>query len=205
LGEYVRTLPVTLTKPTVKTENLLCLPIEQIFGWIFRLKSGRMAPGKREKIVAFQKECYAILGGAVSLQRFVDPHFNPIEHEWPGWQESFLTSELLDRMSLHLFGITVAEHRKKKGLSEYDLLSKNMVHSESVFCMLAYETYRIFKEDHPKVADEELAIEACESIGQTLLKYQADLSSTVTTADTRRRRVLSSFKNSLTKLDSLFS
>ena len=56
-----------------KRREMLCLPLDYLNGWLFRLDAGRYKPSdpRRERIIAYQRECYQALrdhfqGGAPS-------------------------------------------------------------------------------------------------------------------------------------------
>lgn len=44
-----------------KQNNMLCLPIEYLSGWLFSIETNRVKPEIREKLVAYKKECFAVL------------------------------------------------------------------------------------------------------------------------------------------------
>ena len=46
-----------------KTRSMLCLPLDYLNGWLFRLDAGRYKPGdpRRDRIIAYQRECYRVL------------------------------------------------------------------------------------------------------------------------------------------------
>lgn len=46
-----------------KTRSMLCLPLDYLNGWLFKIDAGRYKPGdpRRDRIVAYQRECYQVL------------------------------------------------------------------------------------------------------------------------------------------------
>ena len=53
--------------PTVgadgKARSMLCLPLDYLHGWLFKIDAGRYQPGdpRRDRIIAYQRECYRVL------------------------------------------------------------------------------------------------------------------------------------------------
>ena len=46
-----------------KQYRMLCLPLDYLNGWLFKIDAGRYKPGdpRRDRIVAYQRECYQVL------------------------------------------------------------------------------------------------------------------------------------------------
>lgn len=44
-----------------KEREMLCLPLEFIYGWLFTIDANLIAEARREKVAAFQRECYDVL------------------------------------------------------------------------------------------------------------------------------------------------
>lgn len=42
-------------------QEMVCLPLEMINGWLFGIDAGRVKPEIRERVLAYQRECYAVL------------------------------------------------------------------------------------------------------------------------------------------------
>ena len=57
-----------------KEREMLCLPLEFIYGWLFTIDANLIAEARREKVAAFQRECYDVLYRhfAGSLRRRVE-------------------------------------------------------------------------------------------------------------------------------------
>lgn len=44
-----------------KTYQMICLPVEYLNGWLFKVPASRYKGGKREAIIRYQKKCYLAL------------------------------------------------------------------------------------------------------------------------------------------------
>lgn len=57
-----------------KNYEMLCLPLEYIYGWLFTIDANLVAEANREKVASYQRECYDILYRhfAGSLRRRVE-------------------------------------------------------------------------------------------------------------------------------------
>lgn len=57
-----------------KEREMLCLPVEYIYGWLFTIDAGQVAEARRESVAAYQLECYKALYEhfAGSLRRRVE-------------------------------------------------------------------------------------------------------------------------------------
>lgn len=61
---------VIITTPSRGPQEMVCLPLEYLNGWLFGINSTRVKPGLKDKVVRYQKECYKALyqqfqGGAL--------------------------------------------------------------------------------------------------------------------------------------------
>lgn len=67
---------VTLTTVAAdeKEREILCLPVEFIYGWLFTIDAGQVAEARRESVAAYQLECHKALYEhfAGSLRRRVE-------------------------------------------------------------------------------------------------------------------------------------
>lgn len=59
LSKNARGVAVTATPGG--TQEMLCLPIEFLHGWLFGLNADRVKPELREKVIRYQEECFAVL------------------------------------------------------------------------------------------------------------------------------------------------
>lgn len=57
-----------------KERDMVCLPLEFIYGWLFTINPGKVAPEARENVIRYRLECYHILYRhfAGSLRRRVE-------------------------------------------------------------------------------------------------------------------------------------
>lgn len=44
-----------------KRREMVCLPEELLQGWLFKVNPSKVKPGTREKVTAYQRECYRVL------------------------------------------------------------------------------------------------------------------------------------------------
>lgn len=44
-----------------KTYEMVCLPLKFIYGWIFTINPGKVAPEARESVIRYRRECYDVL------------------------------------------------------------------------------------------------------------------------------------------------
>lgn len=52
---------MTMVAEDGKQREMLCLPVEYLNGWLFRIPASRYTGKKRETIIRYQKECYQVL------------------------------------------------------------------------------------------------------------------------------------------------
>lgn len=64
-----------------KDREMLCLPLEYVYGWIFTIDANLVAESNRESVAAYQRECYQALYRhfAGSLKRQLDANAAEIE------------------------------------------------------------------------------------------------------------------------------
>lgn len=57
-----------------KKREMVCLPLEYVYGWIFTINPRNVAESTREKVLQYQRECYDVLYRhfAGSLRRRVE-------------------------------------------------------------------------------------------------------------------------------------
>lgn len=74
---------VTLTTVAAdeKEREMLCLPLEYIYGWLFTIDAGLVAESRREAVANYQRECYNALYEhfAGNLRRQVETNRAEIE------------------------------------------------------------------------------------------------------------------------------
>ena len=44
-----------------KQRDMVCLPFEFVFGWLFTINPGKVAPEAREAVMRYRRECYEVL------------------------------------------------------------------------------------------------------------------------------------------------
>ena len=52
---------ITMVAADERDREMLCLPLEYIFGWLFTIDAGRVAESRREAVANYQLECYKAL------------------------------------------------------------------------------------------------------------------------------------------------
>ncbi|MYM13709.1 phage antirepressor N-terminal domain-containing protein [Muribaculum intestinale] len=79
LGSIVVTL--TTVAADEKEREMLCLPLEYIYGWLFTIDAGRVAESRRESVANYQIECYKALYEHFtgSMQRTIETNNAEIE------------------------------------------------------------------------------------------------------------------------------
>lgn len=72
LGSTVVT--ITMVAEDGKEREMLCLPLEFVYGWLFTIETGLVAESRRQTVENYQRECYDILYRhfAGSLRRRVE-------------------------------------------------------------------------------------------------------------------------------------
>ena len=64
LSEVARIVRVTRTNSKGGNPNVLALPLPMLHGWLFGINASRVKEEIREKLVRYQRECYAVLSEA---------------------------------------------------------------------------------------------------------------------------------------------
>lgn len=64
-----------------KQREMVCLPLEYVYGWIFTINANNVAESARTKVLQYQRECYEVLYRhfAGSLRRRVEENEAEIE------------------------------------------------------------------------------------------------------------------------------
>ena len=61
------------------TQEMLCLPLKFIPGWLFGINANRVKPEIRERLIRYQRECYEVLSAAFQEGRLTaDPTFDEL-------------------------------------------------------------------------------------------------------------------------------
>lgn len=61
------------------SQNMLCLPLDFINGWLFGINAARVKEEHREKVVRYQRECYRILAEAFQVKTTVTSSSSSIQ------------------------------------------------------------------------------------------------------------------------------
>lgn len=64
LADEVRIVFITNTNSQGGNPNTLCLPLDYLNGWLFGISPTRVKESLREKVIAYQRECYKTLAAA---------------------------------------------------------------------------------------------------------------------------------------------
>lgn len=65
---------ITMVAADEKDREMVCLPLEFVYGWLFTIETGLVAESRRQDVETYQRECYEILYRhfAGSLRRRVE-------------------------------------------------------------------------------------------------------------------------------------
>ena len=94
LSEEVRRVRVTRTDQR-QDEDMVCIPLEYLNGWLFGVNASRVKPALREKVVRYQRECYKIL-----WQTFQSNSVSGVESDEPASSASVVALEQIREMGL---------------------------------------------------------------------------------------------------------
>lgn len=63
------------------SRDMVCLPLQYIYGWLFTINPGKVAPEARETVSRYRRECYDVLYEhfAGSLRRTIETNEAEIE------------------------------------------------------------------------------------------------------------------------------
>ena len=64
-----------------KEREMLCLPLRYVYGWLFTINPKNVAPGAREAVTRYRRECYDVLYHhfTASMQRTIETNKAEIE------------------------------------------------------------------------------------------------------------------------------
>lgn len=64
-----------------KEREMLCLPLRYVYGWLFTINPKNVAPGSREAVTRYRRECYDVLYHhfTASMQRTIETNNAEIE------------------------------------------------------------------------------------------------------------------------------
>lgn len=69
---------VTVTVTPGGAQEMLCLPLEFLNGWLFGINADRVKAEIRERVIRYQEECYLVLAEAFGAARPVPSPANPL-------------------------------------------------------------------------------------------------------------------------------
>jgi hypothetical protein len=52
---------ITIVAPDGKKRRMVCLPVNQLSGWLFSISAKKVSPAVRDKLVLYQRECVRVL------------------------------------------------------------------------------------------------------------------------------------------------
>jgi hypothetical protein len=80
LSGEVRSVNVTFTEPArTRQISMLCLPLDFVSGFLFGINPDRTKPEIKDKLVRYQRECFAVLAEAFREGRLTaDPSFDEL-------------------------------------------------------------------------------------------------------------------------------
>jgi hypothetical protein len=64
LAEMTRGVLVTRTPEQGGSQEMTCLPLDMMHGWLFGIQANRVNVAVREKLLTYQRECYRVLSDA---------------------------------------------------------------------------------------------------------------------------------------------
>lgn len=100
LSEEVQGVDVTST-PGGKQE-MLCLPLDYISGFLFGINADRVKPELRERVVRYQRECYKILAEAFADGRLTaSPSLDDLVAAGGDAAEAYKIAEAILRLARH--------------------------------------------------------------------------------------------------------
>ncbi len=88
-----------------KLREMICLPLEYLNGWLFKINPGRYEGERLEKIVRYQKECYQVLY----------QHFFPHSREQTGHLKNRVSA---NRLELNYLKSTLAMEKEAEKEAE---------------------------------------------------------------------------------------
>lgn len=62
LGDAIRSVVLSTTEGYPR--EMVCLPLDYVHGWLFKINPARVAPDVRERLIAYQRDCYRVLAAA---------------------------------------------------------------------------------------------------------------------------------------------
>lgn len=79
LAETLKTISVEFTAEQGSTQDMVCLPLKYLPGWLFGINANRIKEDLQDKIIRYQRECYDVLWEAFEERRLTgDPAFTEL-------------------------------------------------------------------------------------------------------------------------------
>ena len=70
---------MTVTVTPGGRQEMFCLPLDYLSGWLFGMNADRVNPEIRDRLIQYQRECYKVLAEAFSEGRLTaDPSFDDL-------------------------------------------------------------------------------------------------------------------------------
>jgi hypothetical protein len=82
LAAEIRDVRVTRTPQEGGSQDMLCLPLEYLPGWLFGVSTSRVKPELRDRIIRYRRECYRALWNAFKHDILPSTEFiaRPVDH-----------------------------------------------------------------------------------------------------------------------------
>lgn len=129
LSEEVKGVTVMVTPSSVDgrgggPQEMICLPLKFIPGFLFGIQASRVKPGLSEKIIRYQRECYDVLAEAFSEGRLTaDPTFDDILNTNTGAVQAYKMLQALVKLARNqvLIEARISEQNDRLELHEEQL------------------------------------------------------------------------------------
>lgn len=184
LSEVSRGIRVTRIPAQGGTQEMLCLPIEYLHGWLFGIQASRVREALREKIIRYRRECYAVLWDAFQEQALAqqEPSTSTLGHI----RSLGLAIAQLAEEQMEIEGrVTTAEERLNRAATVVGELGRRVSHLEQRLSPAS------------RISDEQAATIAAEvkALAQFLTKHEPGNHFAGVYGELYRRFGVSSYKN----------
>jgi hypothetical protein len=127
LSEEALSLRVTRKESQRGGREMVCLPLEYLNGWLFRINANRVRDELRERLIRYQKDCYRVLA-----QAFQGPATAPPSSSLAQIREMALAIASMAEQQMLLEGrVTVTEARLDKAAIVVGTISQRLGRLES--------------------------------------------------------------------------
>ncbi len=86
LSEVSKGVRVIRTPEQGGPQEMLCLPLDYLHGWLFGISANRLAGDKRDKVIRYQRECYRALYDAYQTGRLTGIQDDVLQGDTPAAQ-----------------------------------------------------------------------------------------------------------------------